>query len=137
VPPATRAPLQAMSEVAVLVKNLKPESGLAKKLATKIKKLRSLKRACAKATAEARSTRASDLSMYGGVVKQAADCPEVSLLLTQQLQELDEQSRRTTVDAPARLQELIEVAEQQADETAELYLVAAQELAQVSRRVSV
>ncbi len=136
VPPATRSPLQAMSEVAILVKNLKPESGLAKKLTTKIKKLRSLKRACAKATAEAKSARASDLSMYGGVVKQAADCPEVSLLLTQQLQELEEQSRRTTVDAPARLQELIEVAEQQADETAELYLVAAQELAQVSRRVA-
>jgi hypothetical protein len=118
-----------MSSVSVLVKNLKPESGLSKKLHTKIKKLRSLKRACASATAAARASKASDLSMYGGVVKQAADCPEVSLLLTQQLQELDEQSRRTTVDAPARLLELIEVAETQAGETAELYLVAVRQLA--------
>jgi hypothetical protein len=54
-------------------------------------------------------------------VRQAADCPEVSLLLTQQLQDLDELSRRSAVDAPARLLELIETAEQQAGATAELY----------------
>jgi hypothetical protein len=133
VPPATKSPIEAMSSVSVLVKNLQPESGLSKKLYTKIKKLRSLKRACARATAAARASKASDLSMYGVVVKQAADCPEVSLLLTQQLQELDEQSRRTTVDAPARLLELIEVAETQAGETAELYLVAVRQLVHSSR----
>jgi len=50
------------------------------------------------------------------------------------LQELDEQSRRTTVDAPARLRELIEVAERQAEETAELYGVAVRALTGITHQ---
>jgi hypothetical protein len=103
------------------VKNTGADSGLVRKLQAKIKKLRTLKKTCADATDAARKSRSGDLSVYDGVVRQAADCPEVSLLLTQQLQDLDELSRRSAVDAPARLLELIETAQQEAGATADLY----------------
>jgi hypothetical protein len=119
--PASRSPMEAMRQLPVLVKNTTADSGLVRKLQSKIKKLRTLKKTCADATGAARKNRSGDLSVYDGVVRQAADCPEVSLLLTQQLQDLDELSRRSAVDAPARLLELIETAEQQAGATAELY----------------
>jgi len=119
--PASRPPMEAMRQLPVLVKNTNADSGLVRKLQSKIKKLRALKKTCADATEAARKTRSGDLSVYDGVVRQAADCPEVSLLLTQQLQDLDELSRRSAVDAPARLLELIETAEQEAGATADLY----------------
>jgi hypothetical protein len=56
----------------------------------------------------------------------------VSLLLNKQLAALDEQAKRTTVDVPQRLRGLIEQAEQQAVETAELYLGAERQLTQLS-----
>lgn len=119
--PASRSPMEAMRQLPVLVKNTTADSGLVRKLQSKIKKLRTLKKTCADATEAARKNRSGDLSVYDGVVRQAADCPEVSLLLTQQLQDLDELSRRSAVDAPARLLELIETAEQEASATADLY----------------
>lgn len=119
--PASRSPIEAMRQLPTLVKNTNADSGLVRKLQTKIKKLRALKKICADATNAARKSRSGDLSVYDGVVRQAADCPEVSLLLTQQLQDLDELSRRSAVDAPARLLELIEEAEQEAGATADLY----------------
>jgi hypothetical protein len=118
---AVKSPLEAVRQLPVLVKNTGADSGLVRKLQAKIKKLRTLKKTCADATDAARKSRSGDLSVYDGVVRQAADCPEVSLLLTQQLQDLDELSRRSAVDAPARLLELIETAEQEAGATADLY----------------
>ena len=136
--PASRSPMEAMRQLPVLVKNTTADSGLVRKLQSKIKKLRTLKKTCADATDAARKSRSGDLSVYDGVVRQAADCPEVSLLLTQQLQDLDELSRRSAVDAPARLLELIETAEQEAGATADLYAEVVGKLASpASRRAAV
>lgn len=136
--PASRSPMEAMRQLPVLVKNTDADSGLVRKLQSKIKKLRALKKTCADATEAARKNRSGDLGVYDGVVRQAADCPEVSLLLTQQLQDLDELSRRSAVDAPARLLELIETAEQEAGATADLYAEVVGKLASpASRRAAV
>ena len=69
----------------------------------------------------ARKSPANDLSIYGPVVKQAAACPEVSLLLSKQLREINDQSARSSIDVPQRLLSLIEQARREAGETAELY----------------
>lgn len=132
--PASRSPMEAMRQLPVLVKNTTADSGLVRKLQSKIKKLRTLKKTCADAIEAARKNRSGDLSVYDGVVRQAADCPEVSLLLTQQLQDLDELSRRSAVDAPARLLELIETAEQEAGATADLYAEVVGKLASPAAR---
>ncbi|MFM8518572.1 MAG: hypothetical protein ACKODA_11990 [Nevskiaceae bacterium] len=56
----------------------------------------------------------------------------MSLLLNKQLAELDEQAKRTTVDVPQRLRGLIEQAEQQATETAELYVGVERQLTHIA-----
>jgi hypothetical protein len=109
--------------------------GFAGRLRKKVDRLRALRKACARAIGAARKKPATDLSMYGGVVKRASACPEVSLLLNKQLTELDEQAKRTTIDVPQRLLSLIEEAEQQAAETADLYAGVAAALAQKPQEI--
>lgn len=128
--PATAVPIELTEQAPHLVAPSRINGALASKLRRKITRLQALRKACSRAIATARKRPASDLSMYGGVVKRATGCPEVSLLLNKQLSDLDEQAKRTTVDVPQRLLDLIEQAEQQAAETAELYVGVAHELAQ-------
>ncbi len=130
--PATRSAMDVTAEAPHLVKPNSVNGALKGRLKRKIARLRALGKACHRAITAARKRPASDLSMYGGVVKRAASCPEVSLLLNKQLAELDEQAKRTTVDVPQRLRGLIEQAEQQAAETAELYAGVERQLTRIS-----
>jgi hypothetical protein len=130
--PATRAAMDVTAATPHLVKPNSVNGALKSRLKRKIGRLRALGKACHRAITAARKRPATDLSIYGGVVKRAASCPEVSLLLNKQLAALDEQAKRTTVDVPQRLRGLIEQAEQQAVETAELYLGAERQLTQLS-----
>ena len=119
--PATQL-LQPLTQTAspLIAKN-RVYGSLPETFRKKIKKLRSLHRACSRAIEMARKSPANDLSIYGPVVKQAAACPEVSLLLSKQLREINDQSARSSIDVPQRLLNLIEQAKREASETAELY----------------
>jgi len=132
---ATAVPIELTEQAPHLVAPNRINGALAGKLRKKITRLHALRKACSRAIATARKRPANDLSMYGGVVKRATSCPEVSLLLNKQLSDLDEQAKRTTVDVPQRLLDLIEQAEQQAAETAELYVGVAHALAQTPAEV--
>ena len=130
--PASQPASDVTAKAPHLVKPSAVNGALKGRLKRKIARLRALGKACHRAITAARKRPASDLSMYGGVVKRAASCPEVSLLLNKQLAELDEQAKRTTVDVPQRLRGLIEQAEQQAVETAELYAGVELQLTRIS-----
>jgi len=133
--PAVGSAIEVTEGAPHLVAPNRINRGLAGRLRKKIDRLRALRKACARAIGAARKKPATDLSMYGGVVKRASACPEVSLLLNKQLTELDEQAKRTTIDVPQRLLSLIEEAEQQAAETADLYAGVAAALAQKPQEI--
>lgn len=118
---ATQSPRLLTEKVSVLVTKNRMVGSLSETFRKKIKKLRSLHKACARAIEMARKSPANDVAAYGPVVKQAAACPEVSLLLSKQLRELNDQSVRSNIDVPQRLLQLIEQARREAGETAELY----------------
>lgn len=119
--PAIRSPHAVAENTAMLVKRNRVVGSLSDTFRKKIKKLRSLHKACSRAIEMAKKSPANDLSIYGAVVKQATACPEVSLLLSKQLREIDDQSTRSTIDVPKRLLQLIEQARREAGETADLY----------------
>jgi hypothetical protein len=72
------------------------------------------------------------MRVYAEVAEHAVECPEVSLVLTRRLQVIDEQSQRSTIDAPQRLLELAEVTGEEADSVASLYAAAARSLSRKS-----
>ena len=119
--PATQLPQRLTQNASLLVAKNRLSGSLPETFRKKIKKLRSLHKACSRAIDMARRSPASDLSIYGPVVKQAAACPEVSLLLSKQLRDINDQSVRSSIDVPQRLLNLIEQARREAGETAELY----------------
>lgn len=121
VTPASAGPQSLTESVTPLFDQARIRGSLSETLRKKMKKLRSLQKACTRAIEEVRKNPASDLSPYGSVVKLASACPEVSLLLAKQLQDINDQSTRSTIDVPTRLLNLIRNAGDQAQELAKLY----------------
>jgi len=124
---------RVIDHLSALVGAAEVEKPVAMRLREKAQKLRALSRTCRKAATVARDEKATDTKIYGRVAEQAEDCPEVSLALTRNLQIIDEQMKRSTVDAPQRLRELAAVTGEEAQRIAALYSSAAQRL---RRRVS-
>ncbi|MFM8518570.1 MAG: 6-hydroxymethylpterin diphosphokinase MptE-like protein [Nevskiaceae bacterium] len=124
--------LTVMQSIAAFMAKRDEERALASRLRTKVRKLRALGQSCARAASSARSGCAHDLRAYAEVAEHAVECPEVSLVLTRRLQVIDEQSQRSTIDAPQRLLELAEATGEQADSVASLYAAAARSLSKKS-----
>ena len=124
--------IQVMQSVPAFLAKRDEEQALASRLRTKVRKLRALGQSCARAASAARSGRAQDMRVYAEVAEHAVECPEVSLVLTRRLQVIDEQSQRSTIDAPQRLLELAEVTGEEADSVASLYAAAARSLSKKS-----
>jgi hypothetical protein len=124
--------IQVMQSVPAFLAKRDEEQALASRLRTKVRKLRALGQSCARAASAARSGRAQDMRVYAEVAEHAVECPEVSLVLTRRLQVIDEQSQRSTIDAPQRLLELAEVTGEEADSVASLYAAAARSLSRKS-----
>lgn len=117
----TAEPFALVERCESLIGSDKISSVLRKNLDKKLLALKKLRRACSKSIAIAGRQERTDLSFYAPVIKRASDCPEVSLMLARNLNDLEQQSRNTTIDVPKRLLELIRDAEGHAKETEALY----------------
>ena len=119
--PAIASPMTIVNKLPRWINNTRALADLGAELLGRSRRLRALERASRRAEAQCSAVSSYAPGVLDEVIRQAPLCPEISLMLSELLVEIDEEHLRAKVDSMARLKDLFKSVASAAANVCSLY----------------